>query len=78
MKTVQITLSVPEQFHELLDVTARLKGIRVEEFIIGELITDLDCALQDPMGCVAGMSMEYCHDYIEQVRDLAYPEEAAV
>ncbi len=78
MKTVQITLTVPEQFHELIDGVATIKGISVEQYIIDELITDLDCALQDPMGCVAGMSTSYTHDYREQVRELAYPEEAVV
>ncbi len=76
MKTVQIKLTVPEQFHELIDGVATIKGISVEEYIIEELITDLDCALQDPMGFVAGMSFDHAHDYCEQVRALAYPEEA--
>ncbi len=78
MKTVQITLGVPEQFHELLDVTARLKGISVEEYIIEELVGSLDCALQDPMGFVTGMNVnyDYAYDYSEQVRELAHPEEA--
>ena len=78
MKTVQIKLTVPVRFNELLTTTAKLKDISVEEFIIEELISGLDCALQDPMGHAAGMSMNYCHDYCEQVRDLAYPERARV
>ena len=77
MKTTQIKLTVPVQFNELLTTTAKLKGISVEEYIIEELISDLDCALQDYMGRVAGMSQECCHDYLDQVRDLAYPEEVA-
>ncbi len=77
MKTVQIKLTVPVQFNELLTTTAKLKGISVEEYIIEELISDLDCALQDYMGRVAGMSTDECHDYCEQVRDLAYPKEVA-
>ena len=75
MKTTQIKLTVPEEFHELIDATAKLKGISIEEYIIEELISDLDCALQDYMGRVAGMSQGCCHDYTDQVRELAYPEE---
>ena len=77
MKTTQIKLTVPVQFNELLTATAKLKGISIEEYIIDELISDLDCALQDYMGRVAGMSVNYCHDYTDQVRKLAYPEEVA-
>lgn len=75
MKTIQVKLIISEQFHEFIDATAKLKGISVEEYIIDELIDSLDCALQDSMGRVAGMSTEVCHDYNEQVRDLVYPEE---
>ncbi len=80
MKTTQIKLTVPVQFNELLTTTAKLKGISVEEYVIEELIGSLDYVLQDPMGFVAGMNVnyDYAHDYSEQVRDLAYPEEARV
>ncbi len=78
MKTVQITLTVPEQFHELVDAIAKIREMSIEEYIIDELIYSLGCALQNPMGWTANMSMEYTHDYGEQVRDLAYPKEAAV
>ena len=76
MKTSQIKLTVPVQFHELIAATAKLKGISVEEYIIEELISDLDCALQDPMGLVAEMGQGYSNDYLDQVRELAYPGEA--
>jgi len=76
MKTIQIKLNVPVQFHELLAATAKLKGVSIEEFIIEELTSDLDCCLQAPMGCVAGMGEHVSHDYLEQVRELAYPGEA--
>ena len=75
MKTTQIKLTVPVQFNELLTATAKLKGISIEEYIIDELISDLDCELQAPMGWATGMSGDYCHDYTDQVRELAYPEE---
>ena len=75
MKTTQIKLTVPVQFNELLITTAKLKGVSVEEYVIEELIGSLDCALQDPMGHATGMSFERCHDYTDQVRELAYPEE---
>ena len=74
IKTVQITLTVPEQFHELIDGVATIKGVSVEEYIIDELIDALDSTLQNPMGWASGMSWDYAHDYGGQVRGLAYPE----
>ena len=54
-----IQIKLTVQFNELIAVMAKLKGVSVEKFIIEELI----------------MSFERSHDYTDQVRELAYPEE---
>jgi len=73
-KNVQVTFTVPLEFHKILQMVARANGQTIEKFVVDELITGIDSELQDHhkspgLWSLAGFQWE--NEYADQLRAIA-------
>ena len=59
---IQVTITVSQEFHKILEKVAKSYDEPIEKYVIGELIFGLDADLQADAGLLLGLkeSEEYC------------------
>jgi len=75
VRTRRLEVEIPEGLYNVLEKVCKVKGVSVNEFILDNLIVVLDSELQDNLGEHLGFELKD-HDYREDLKDLAYPENA--
>ena len=66
---IHVTITVSQEFHQVLEKMAKAYDHSVEEYVIDQLICGIDSDLQAPAGPLFGF--EECKDYCDQLRALA-------
>lgn len=67
-QNVQVTLTVPQEFYNILEEIAKSFDQSVEEYIIDGVISGLDGDLQESVGSLLGLKERY--EYYDQLRAL--------
>ena len=63
---IQVTITVPQKFHTLLEKMAKSYDSSIEEYVLDQVICGLDLDLQEPAGTALGFGNET--DYQDQLR----------
>jgi len=73
MKLIQVTITIPKRFYNVLRIVSEELGATVEEYVIEELISGLDYDLQGDgveIGLWPFAGFEFASTYEDQLRAL--------
>ena len=74
-ENVEVTFTVPKEFHNILQLVARANGQTIEKFVIDELITGIDSELQEHHHISPGLwslaGFQWEPEYADKLRTIA-------